>query len=159
MLTIQQIAELKQAVKTEMARRSGNGSLASFSGADWEFTIQPESGGRVLAEHGKKVINPLLEVADIPGLLLVEGITPGGETPSGAGDPIPAAFDGALLDKVANYGTDDGLLQLLPGGLLGALRRHLHQHLQRVQRIQWKQRLRRLLCKLRQLLQFRMYRL
>ena len=106
MLTIQQIAELKQAVKTEMARRSGNGSLASFSGADWEFTIQPESGGRVLAEHGKKVINPLLEVADIPGLLLVEGITPGGETPSGAGDPIPAAFDGALLDKVANYGTE-----------------------------------------------------
>ena len=60
----------------------------------------------MLAEHGKKVINPLLEVADIPGLLLVEGITPGGETPSGAGDPIPAAFDGALLDKVANYGTE-----------------------------------------------------
>ena len=62
MLTVPQIAELKRLVKAEMARRSGNGSLTSFAGADWEFTIQPESGGRVLAEHGKKVINPLLEV-------------------------------------------------------------------------------------------------
>lgn len=74
MLTVPQIAELKRLVKAEMARRSGNGSLASFAGADWEFTIQPESGGRVLAEHGKKVINPLLEVADIPGLLLVDRV-------------------------------------------------------------------------------------
>ncbi|MFR5122224.1 MAG: hypothetical protein ACLTEJ_04590 [Neglectibacter timonensis] len=65
------------------------------------------------------------------------------------------------MDKVANYGTEGmtASSSSCRGGLLGALRRHLHQHLQRVQRIQWKQRLRRLLCKLRQLLQFRMYRL
>ena len=100
MLTAKQINELKAKEKTEMARRSGYGSLAGFAGTAYDFTVTPVKGGGILAEHGKKTINPLLNVKDHAGLVLVDGETPEGVTPSTSGDPIPAAFDEELIAEV-----------------------------------------------------------
>lgn len=97
MVTADEINALKQKVKTEMARRSGYGSLAMLAGATNDFASVPAPGKRILAEHGQKTINPLLQVADVPGLVLVDGQTPEGDVPSTTGDIIPAAFDAALL--------------------------------------------------------------
>ncbi len=60
----------------------------------------PAAGGGILAEHGKKTINPLLNVKDHAGLVLVDGETPEGVTPSTSGNPIPAAFDEELIAEV-----------------------------------------------------------
>ncbi|NBI19188.1 hypothetical protein, partial [Neglectibacter sp. 59] len=44
-------------------------AFAGFAGTAYDFETMPQPGGRVLAEHGQKTINPLLAVADIPGLV------------------------------------------------------------------------------------------
>lgn len=67
-MTANEIISLKTKVKAEMQRRSGYGSLASFGGDSYEFNIAPSSGELIKADHGQKIINPLLEIADISGL-------------------------------------------------------------------------------------------
>ena len=100
MLTAEQVNELKAKVKTEMARRSGYGSLERCAGSESEFDQTPAPGGRILAEHGRKTINLLLNVKDYPGLVLVDGETPDGEIPSTSGDAIPTGFDENLIAEV-----------------------------------------------------------
>ena len=90
MLTSEKINELKAKVKTEMARRSGNGSLANFAGSAYDFSDVPAPGKLILAEHGQKTINPLLNIKDVPGLVLVADTAPDGSTPSGQGDDTDA---------------------------------------------------------------------
>lgn len=106
MLTADEINALKQKVKTEMARRSGNGSLARLAEASQDFASVPAPGGKILAEHGAKAINPILQVADVPGLMLVDGETPEGEVPSTSGDPIPPAFDAGLLEHMEDLAAE-----------------------------------------------------
>ena len=100
MLTAAQINRLREKTRTELARRGGFGSLAGFAGTAYDFETMPQPGGRVLAEHGQKTINPLLAVADIPGLVLVGEESPEGVVPSKKGDPIPGAFNESLLNQV-----------------------------------------------------------
>lgn len=89
MLTAAQINGLREKTRTELARRGGFGSLTVFAGTEYDFEAVPQPGGQVLAEHGQKTINPLLAVADIPGLVLVGEETPEGAVPSKKGDPSP----------------------------------------------------------------------
>lgn len=100
MLTAAQINELKAKVKTEMARRSGYGSLARFAGSEYGFDQTPAPGGLIMAEHGRKTVNPLLHIKDYPGLVLADEPGPEGSIPSTSGDPIPAGFDVELLNAV-----------------------------------------------------------
>lgn len=70
-MTPSQINEIKNKVKKEMQRRGGStayNSLASFAGAAYDFTVAPASGGAVLVEHGNKIIEPLIQIKDIPGV-------------------------------------------------------------------------------------------
>ena len=106
MLTAEQVNQLKQKEKAEFARRSGWGSMAAFAGAGYDFNTAPAPGAPILAEHGQKTVNPLLHVKDYPGLVLVDGQTPDGATPSTSGDPIPAAFDESLLAAVDALSTE-----------------------------------------------------
>ena len=50
---------LKARVKAEMLRRCHTGSLKSYAGSDYEYTVKPEKGGRLLPEHVNKIIVPI----------------------------------------------------------------------------------------------------
>jgi hypothetical protein len=91
MMTAAQVVALKAKVKAEMARRSGTGSLASYATTTWDFTKTPTAGGMVLAEHGKKVIEPLLAVKPYGKL-----------KPVVQNDLIPGDFDNANLTTIVN---------------------------------------------------------
>ena len=98
MLTAEELVALKAKVKAEMARRSGNGSIAHLSGAEWDFENKPMKDGLILAEHGKKVIEPLLHVADHGDLKFVQ-----------QGEGIPDSFSKELnswVDSLANEPTE-----------------------------------------------------
>ena len=60
MLTASQLIELRKKVKTEMARRCYYGDVSKFAGASYDFSTTPAAGGRILAEHGLKVIGYLV---------------------------------------------------------------------------------------------------
>lgn len=91
MMTADQIKTLKAQVKAEMLRRKYTGSVASYGGAAFDFTVQPTKDGPILAEHGNKVIQPINAVKPVAGL------------PNAVqGQPIPAAFDYAGLTKIVN---------------------------------------------------------
>lgn len=82
MLSASEINTLKQKIKTEMARRSGYGSLSSnggydyavpgeninYAGAAFDFVEIPSSNGPVLKEHGEKTIDLLLRIDDYGNL-------------------------------------------------------------------------------------------
>ena len=91
MLTASQINALKTKVKSEMARRGYYGSLSKFSGSDYDFISKPVSGGPILTEHGKKIIEPLLNVTDIDGLS-IDNIK--------EGELLPSSFDESLISHV-----------------------------------------------------------
>ena len=64
-LTAEKLNDLKAKVKAEMARRSAtehSASLSSYGDSSWDFEIAP--GETVKDEHLKKIIDPLLHVAD-----------------------------------------------------------------------------------------------
>ena len=89
MLTANEIVTLKSKVKAEMARRSGYGSLSSFSGTAYDFATSPKQGGIILAEHGQKTIDLLLQIKDKDNLVLVK-----------QNALIPDGFDSSLITYV-----------------------------------------------------------
>ena len=82
MMTAAQIISLKAEVKAEVLRRQYTGSVASYGGSGYDFTINPTAGNPILIEHGNKIIQPLLAIKDISGL-----------SNAVQGQLIPNAFD------------------------------------------------------------------
>lgn len=69
---------LKEKVKAEMLRRCQSGSVAGYGGSDYDFTVPPEAGGRVLGEHLEKNLIPMQAVngdglPTYPGPLTAQG--------------------------------------------------------------------------------------
>lgn len=91
MITPEELIQLREKVEKEMKRRCYYGSLTSFSDDAWKFDIPPASGEEVLEEHGKKVIEPILQIKDY-GDLNIEDMKKGGV--------IPESFDSPLLDEI-----------------------------------------------------------
>lgn len=50
---------LKARVKAEMQRRKYTGSISVYAGDEWDFTVQPEAGGKILPEHFNKIVEPI----------------------------------------------------------------------------------------------------
>lgn len=50
---------LKARVKAEMLRRCHTGSVAEYGGANYDFTINPSSGGQLLIDQINKIIVPM----------------------------------------------------------------------------------------------------
>lgn len=96
MLKADELVAIKAKVKQEMLRRNGYGSIASLGSSTYDFIVQPKTGPDqiILTEHGKKVIDPLLAIADYKDLILVN-----------KDDIIPEGFDvglSAYVDKLAS---------------------------------------------------------
>lgn len=51
--------ELKARIKAECERRKYNGSVASYAGASYDYTVVPTTGNAPLPEHFNKIIVPL----------------------------------------------------------------------------------------------------
>lgn len=60
----QDIQDLKTRINNELKRRNKYGSVASFAGKDWEFISEPKQGEEYTQDHLKKIIEPLLQIAD-----------------------------------------------------------------------------------------------
>lgn len=89
MINPSQTIELKRLIKDEMARRNGNGSLAEFASAHYDFSVAPAYGQKTKPEHGQKTIDLLLKIKDYGDLRLVR-----------EDEAIPISFDASLLDYV-----------------------------------------------------------
>ena len=50
---------LKELLNGECNRRHGNGSVQGYAGSAYQFTTKPAAGGYIMAEHGKKLSDPL----------------------------------------------------------------------------------------------------
>ncbi len=55
--------ELKARVKAECSRRNGSGSIASYAGSAYDYTVIPQAGNPVLPEHVNKLVEPLNAIA------------------------------------------------------------------------------------------------
>lgn len=55
---------IKARVKAECARRKYNGSVASYAGSSYDYTVTPQEGNVPLAEHFNKIITPLNAITD-----------------------------------------------------------------------------------------------
>jgi hypothetical protein len=88
-MTSAELKTLKSKIKAEMTRRNGFGSLSTYGGSAYDFTVQPAAGGKILPEHGQKTIDLLLQIKDYSGLKLVK-----------EDDPIPDAFNSNLITEV-----------------------------------------------------------
>lgn len=55
---------IKARVKAECKRRKYNGSVASYAGASYDYTVAPKDGDPPLAEHFNKIIVPLNAIVD-----------------------------------------------------------------------------------------------
>ena len=53
---------LKAKVKAEMLRRSQSGSVASYGGSSYDYTVTPAAGKTVRKEHRDKLIEPMRAV-------------------------------------------------------------------------------------------------
>ena len=69
---------LKARVKAEMQRRQYNGSLTTYGGTSYDYTVTPAAGNTVLIEHMNKLVQPL------------NAINATGMTTVKTGDPIQA---------------------------------------------------------------------
>ena len=89
MLNSNQFNNLKDLVKSEIARRVGSGPLTKYNTSDYDVTVTPDK--IVTAEDAKKVLEPLLAINDYDGL----------ELPV-KGKPIPKEFGPELLQYMTN---------------------------------------------------------
>ena len=67
-ITAEKFNSIKARVKAEMSRRNGYGSMASFSGSDYDFTVTPAKDGVILKEHGQKTVDLLRNINQSDGL-------------------------------------------------------------------------------------------
>lgn len=74
----QEMVDLKARVKAEMQRRCRNGTLVAYAGTDYDYTVIPETGGKMLVEHVNKIVVPM------------NSITPSGMTERVVGDQAVA---------------------------------------------------------------------
>ena len=58
-ITPERIVQLKSEVKLECQRRNRTGSVASYGGTAYDYSVQPQTGSRVLKEHYTKNATPL----------------------------------------------------------------------------------------------------
>lgn len=93
MLTASEIITLKNKVEAEMKRRCYYGRIDGFSGDSWKFQTTPSKNNPILAQQGKSVIEPLLQITDY-GDLNIEKLK--------QGEPIPNSFDSSLINHVTN---------------------------------------------------------
>ena len=91
MLTASEIITIKSKVKAEMQRRSGTGSMTSYAGSNWDFSATPTSGGKILTEHGHKVIAPLIAVKPQGNLVDAE-----------QGAKVPTDFNKTKLNSIVD---------------------------------------------------------
>lgn len=54
--------ELKAKVKTLMLKRNQSGSVASYGGTAYDYTVPPEAGKTIRAEHRDKLVEPMRAV-------------------------------------------------------------------------------------------------
>jgi len=57
--TAQDFIDLKARVKAEMTRRKGTGTLATYAGTSYDYSVTPASGDKILEEHIDKLITPM----------------------------------------------------------------------------------------------------
>lgn len=55
--------ELKRKVKNEMLRRRYTGSLYSYGGEGYDFTVTPEPGKQITTEQANKIIEPMTAIS------------------------------------------------------------------------------------------------
>lgn len=55
--------ELKKKVKNEMLRRRYTGSLSSYGGEGYDFTVTPEAGKQITTEQANKIIEPMTAIS------------------------------------------------------------------------------------------------
>lgn len=89
------LTTLKAAIKAEMLRRNGFGSLAEFGGTTYDFTVAPAVGVKTKPEHGQKTIDLLLKIEDYGNLVLVK-----------ENDPIPSDFNASLVNEVTRLASE-----------------------------------------------------
>lgn len=58
----ERFAALKARVKAEMLRRNQSGSVASYGGSGYDYTVAPAAGNTVQKEHRDKLIGPMRAV-------------------------------------------------------------------------------------------------
>ena len=95
-MTAAQVVELKEKLKAELARRNGNGSVAEFASEEYDFTVIPKEGQPITEEHGKKIVDLLLQICDYKDLRYVV-----------RGEAIPEAFDAELIDLVEKLSKEE----------------------------------------------------
>lgn len=88
-LKASELVELKNAIRSEMARRDGYGSLKEYTGTNYEFSKNPAIGDKIKPEYGQKTIDLVLRICDYGDLKLVK-----------EDDPIPNSFNRGLIDFV-----------------------------------------------------------
>lgn len=86
-----ELISIKARVKAEMLRRNKVGSLTSYGGAAYDYTVTPAAGNPILPEHFNKIITPMNAMVNT-GLSTVN-----------SGDPIPA-LDGLVAQLTAAEG-------------------------------------------------------
>ena len=55
---------LKARVKAEMNRRCRSGSLTSYAGTNYDYSVTPASNGKILPEHLNKLTTPVNAISD-----------------------------------------------------------------------------------------------
>ena len=82
MLTVEQIVEIKQKLKTEMLRRGLNGnntinfgSIEKYGKDNYDFEIEPSKDSQIIKEHGEKTINLLYRIEDQENIEYVQDNT------------------------------------------------------------------------------------
>lgn len=90
-----ELISIKAALKAEMLRRNGFGSLAEFGGSAYDFAVAPGIGVKTKPEHGQKTIDLLLKIEDYGNLVLVR-----------ENDPIPSDFNVGLLTEIQRLASE-----------------------------------------------------
>lgn len=86
-----ELISIKARVKAEMLRRNKVGSLTSYGGSAYDYTVTPVAGNPILPEHFNKIITPMNAMVNT-GLSTVN-----------SGDPIPA-LDGLVAQLTVAEG-------------------------------------------------------
>lgn len=93
-----EITTLKSKIKAEMLRRDGNGSIAAYGSAAYDFSEHPTCtpGTVISSELGEKTIDLLLKIQDYGDLYLTQ-----------KGYPIPDTFNKDLIGYVDTLAAED----------------------------------------------------
>ena len=85
------LKDIKAAIKKELLRRNGYGSVASYGSSTYDFVRTPTVGQPIYKEFGEKTVDLLLKITDYKDL-----------KPTKTGELIPTAFNREIIDFVNN---------------------------------------------------------